>query len=264
VNEMKPKGTRKSYSQRLSAREKRKILAETRKGTLQIEIAGRFGCDVSTIRIVQKAAGIGRWVTLTPEVERECVALLRLGHGQARVAKMTRVSQPKIRLLMKKYRIHHLAGDPGLALKNPDVLRKIDAAIKRRENYVVQIAKQHNVSVETVRKRAHALLGPGKFLSSWPPLESYIPQKWFETMPTNDDAEVALHVADFVNRCFNGQLLESRLVDVSIEFCLQVFRRERPELELSSAEWERVKGHLLPHFRVAATRLQFSGNGLVN
>src|SRR5580693_4745584 len=99
----RPKGTR--THQHLTGTEKRKIVSLTREGVKQIEIARRFACNVDTVREVQKKAGIGRWRELTPEVERECVALLRLGHGQYRVAQMCRVSQKKIHKLLAKYSI---------------------------------------------------------------------------------------------------------------------------------------------------------------
>jgi transposase len=261
---MRPKGSR--THQHLTRSEKRNIAALTREGVKQIEIARRFGCGVDTVRAAQKASGIGRWVMLTPEVEREAVALLRLGHGQYRVAQMCRVSQKKIHKLLAKYRIVHKAGDPGLKLKKPEVYRQLVDAVRKREDFVIRLAEKYGVSPCTVSRIAHENLGDGKFLPKWPPLESYIPQKWFEALPTADDAEISLHIVNFVNGCFENRLIEneSRLVEVAIGFSFEVFRRERPELQLSGAEWERVKTRLEPHFRGAVDTLRLAESGPVN
>jgi len=166
----RPRGTRKYFHQRLTPAEKKKILAEIRKGTKQIEVAREFGCNVITIRRIQKAAGLKLWCELTPEIERECVALLRLGHGQYRVSRMTRVPEPKIRKLMAKYRIHHAVGDhPGLpAAKRSRILQ----SVLKRENFAAHIAKKERVSHDPILRIAHAIYGPGRFCSRGKPLTS--------------------------------------------------------------------------------------------
>jgi hypothetical protein len=141
----------------------------TRKGLKQIEIARRFACGVDAVRAIQQAANVLRWRELTPEVERECVALLRLGHGQYPVAKMCRVSQRKIHALMNKYRIHHAAGGSGLpAAKHARIFERV----RRREDFGTGIGRKEGVSRSTVLDVAHKIYGPGRFTSHGQPLTS--------------------------------------------------------------------------------------------
>src|SRR5260370_40433448 len=128
----RPKGTHKCFPQRLTAREKKRIIAETRKGTKQIEIARAFGCNVCTIREVQRAAGLGRFAALTPELETRVVEMLKQGMGRDRVAKMVRLSGPLVWRIMREHGIVHKVGGLPLAKEKRE---EIAGAIKRRDDY---------------------------------------------------------------------------------------------------------------------------------
>lgn len=67
-------------------------------------------------------------------------------------------------------------------------------------------------------------------------------------------------------RSGHGQLLAhaSRLTEMSVEFCINLFRRERPDVSLDDEAWGRVRAYMQPLFREAVDALRLSGNGLVN
>jgi len=200
----RPAGTRKRYDQRLTAAERKKIIALTRAGDLkQIEIANAFRCGTDTIRRIQQTAGLKLWRELTPAVEREVVALLRLGRGQYRVSRMTKVPQPKVHEVMLKHNIFHPFGEPSSPAKRARVLAKIRA----RTNYCVRIAKEEGVSKEYVRKLAHQIWGPGRFLPApiWPPMSSIFPQTNVDfTKMTEPDQFVAV-VQCVLEKSFDGK-----------------------------------------------------------
>jgi DNA-binding CsgD family transcriptional regulator len=186
---MRPRGTRKRYSQRLTKTEKGKILAATGKGIKQIQIAREFGCDVSTIRNVQKAAGLGRYAALTPALEAEVVALLRQGVGFQQVAKRTRLSSTTVKRIMAKYRIYHRVGDPGLGLaKHARILERV----RQREDFGVHIAEKENVSSDTVLRMAHRIYGPHRFRNRGEPL----------TSPMNSDSSIESNYDKFLEKMF--------------------------------------------------------------
>ncbi len=172
--------------------EKSDILAATHAGTKQIEIARKFNCCVDTIRSVQREFGFARWRELTPEVERECVALLRLGHGQYRVAKMTRVPQKKIHELMLKYYIVHPVG--GLPLPAPTRAR-ITERVRERDAYGIRIAEKENVSKEPVLRIAHQIYGPGRFRGGRVPPFTFV---------INPDGNIEANCRKFVDDVFRG------------------------------------------------------------
>jgi hypothetical protein len=199
----RPKGTRKKYSERLTAAEKKKIIALTRAGDLkQIEIAAAMKCGADTIRAVQQAAGLKLWRELTREVEKECVELLRQGTGQYRCSKLTRVSEPKIRDLMRRHGIVHTHGGRVLA---PEKAAKIREAVKCRADYCVRLAEKFDVSPAVVRRIAHEVWGKGRFLSSvWPPMLSVFPQRNFDFAKMEPDGCVAF-VESVIEKSFDGK-----------------------------------------------------------
>jgi hypothetical protein len=168
---MRPRGTRKHFHQRLTAVEKRRILALARKRTKQIEIAQLFGCSVSTIQRVEKAASLKRWREITPEIEREVVRVLRAGNGQYRTAKLCRVSQPEVHKLMLKHKIRNKGGGHGLPIKKRAAI--LDRVLQR-ENFANHIAEKENVSPPTVLEIAHAMFGPHRFSTRGVPFTSAI------------------------------------------------------------------------------------------
>jgi hypothetical protein len=188
---MRPRGTRKPYS--LTKRDKSRILALTRAGVKQIEIARDLKLSVDTVRDTQRAAGLKLWRELTPDLEREAVALLRLGHGQYRVSRMTRVPQKKIHKLLAKYRIHHPVGQPCLpAAKHASILERV----MNREDFGVGIGKKEGVSRSTVLEIAHKIYGPGRFRGHGEPL----------TSAQNADVDVERNTEKFLETLFHRQV----------------------------------------------------------
>jgi hypothetical protein len=164
---MKPKGTRKSYAARLTPTEKKKICAMTLAGKEQIEIARAFGVRQETIRAAQKAAGLGIYAELTPDLKTKVIALLREGVGFGRVAKMTRLSSTLVREIMDKNHIHHATGDPGMPqVRRTSIIKRVLA----RKDFGNHIAEKEGVSNDTVLRIAHRLFGEGRFRNRAQPL----------------------------------------------------------------------------------------------
>jgi hypothetical protein len=136
------------------------ILARLREGVKQIDVAGEFGCLESTIKSVRKAAGLKLFPELTPDLEKKIVRELRRGTGQEATSKKFRVSRCKIRALMSKHKVYHPVGDPGLANAERE---RIKEAIRRREDYAVNLAKKYGHCPQTVLKLVHQEYGPAPF-----------------------------------------------------------------------------------------------------
>jgi hypothetical protein len=166
---MRPRGTRKFFHQRLKRREKKAILARLRSGEKQIEVAREFGTCPETIREIRKAAGLRLFRPLTPALEREIVTLLRQGFGQRSVSKLTKISERKIRRIMREHKIFHRTGDPGLPqAKHLEIL----GGVRARRKFANRLAQELRVSSFTVLRTAHAIYGPHRFRNRGKPLTS--------------------------------------------------------------------------------------------
>jgi transposase-like protein len=160
----------------LTTEEKEKILARLREGATQREVAREFGRHVGTIRDVRKAAGMRLFPVVTPELEAKVVAAFRQGHGRRTTSQMCGVSERKVAAIAKKHGLKHATGDPGLARSNPALHQEIVTAVKRREDFVVHLADKYGVAPSTVSRIVHQILGEGRLLATWPPLESRVSQ----------------------------------------------------------------------------------------
>jgi hypothetical protein len=149
----------RSYSQ-LTRSERAEIARRTQAGEKQVKLAIEFRCDARSISRACKAAGVTRWLTLTPELEKEAVRLMRQGLQQEKVARRLRLSGTTVHELYAKYRI-----DPYRAGKlAPKKLAKIVEAVRAGKKYCNAIARAQGVATRTVLKYAHLIRGGGRFI----------------------------------------------------------------------------------------------------
>jgi hypothetical protein len=157
---IKPTGRRLFKS--LTEMEKKEIARRQVAGETQVSLALAFGCTDTIIRRVCKAAGVGRWATLTPALEKEAVRLLRDGVAVYRVAKATRLPDTIIKTLMAKYWIvHPVGGGPKLPREK---LKKVVEAVCEGQKYCKQIGRELGVDRDSVRRYAHKVRGAERFL----------------------------------------------------------------------------------------------------
>jgi hypothetical protein len=155
---IKPTGRRSFKS--LTETEKKEIVDRTLAGEKQISLALEFKCTDRTIREVWKAGGVGRWLTLTPELEQEALRLMRGGLQQEKTARRLRLSGTVVHELYIKYGI-----DPhrGAKLKG-EKLRKVVEAVSVGRKYCKQIGRELGVDRNSVRRYAHKVRGAERFL----------------------------------------------------------------------------------------------------
>jgi len=159
----------------LSDSEKKRIIELKLSGRFsQIEIACMFRVHPTTILRTLREAGVGRYATLTPELEAEAVRLLKEGMGQGRVAKQLRLSSTTVHEIYLKNGIQH-----GAARLTPEEEVKIAEAVGRHEDYMANLAHKFNRHRDTIRKRVDKVLGPVPLLrgNRVTPLTSNFPQR---------------------------------------------------------------------------------------
>jgi hypothetical protein len=157
---IKPTGRRLFKS--LTEMEKKEIARRQAAGQTQVSLALAFRCTDGIIRKVCKHAGVGRWATLTPELEKEAVRLLWDGMAFARVAKKTRLPDSIIKTLMAKHGIvHPVGGGPKLPREK---LKKVVEAVCEGNKYCKQIGRELGVDRDSVRRYAHKVRGAERFL----------------------------------------------------------------------------------------------------
>ena len=162
----------------LTKSEKKRIIRLTLSGTMtQVEIARAFGTHPQTIRLVCRAAGIGRFATLTRALEARAVEMLQT-MSVPKVARALRLSRSKVKGLRIKYGI-----DPKRAIELSKLpLEKREAiakAAREHEDFCVNVADKLKVHPQSVYKYAHAQLGPQPFRrgNKVEPMTSDFPQK---------------------------------------------------------------------------------------
>jgi transposase len=170
----KIKGTRKSFAARLTEAEREQICDWSREGVSRAEIATRLGVCEATVTLVRKRYGMLQQPRkLDTKARREILKLHGQGLGSRRIAERTKFGRVTVMKVLKASRIKLKHGGPFLEKSKQEA---IDAAILGRKDFICKIAKQFGVGTETVRRRAHKLLGPAKLLSVWPPLQTRFSQ----------------------------------------------------------------------------------------
>jgi hypothetical protein len=135
------------------------------------------------------------------EVEKRIVALAAELHGYRSISRILNLGENRVRKFMAANGLSQNTGGQCLPKQKQDA---IDAAIRGRKDFLCRIAKRFKVGTETVRRRAHKLLGPGKLLSVWPPLQSAFPQVPYEINRVQPDQYVTL-VQRVLDKSFDGQ-----------------------------------------------------------
>ncbi len=243
-------------------------LAEKR----QDEIAEVLGVHRNSVYRYQKHLGLHAWQGITEEEEKTILDLLKSGRGTSWIGKEIGCGEYQARRVAGKYQIHRRQGEPGYRWK-PTMRQFIDVmnlAMDGKDS-VASMARKVGGPYKPVLKLVHKIRECERFLTTRT-LDSYLPMKHREhkigtSKQTQQDAEARLAIADYINRkCFDGQLLAhaSRLTEVSVEFCISLFRRERPDVYLDAADWDKVREYVLPHFREAVDALRLAENGLLN
>ena len=99
----RPKGTRRTFIQRLTADERKRIADLYRAGVPQIEIARQLGCEVCTIRRWERRQ-VGtrhrRRRAVTEKIKKEILVLLEARWGARRIADSIRVARPEVLAIM--------------------------------------------------------------------------------------------------------------------------------------------------------------------
>lgn len=265
---IKPTGRRLFKS--LTQIERKQIVERTLAGETQIALAIAFECGDSIIRRVCKAAGVGRWAAVTPELETEAVRLLGDGVAIYRIAKKTRLQGDVIKTLMVKHGIvHPVGGGPKLPREKRE---KILEAVTRREDFCNQPGKRFGVTKDAVRRIAHEALGPARFRKGrvYPPLSSEFPQRQVrlkiaayvdkfggneKAMPRLRDrvSEETLFLLDFViTKCFNGQMPDNQVefAELIADWCIKQVPPSTWQA-IDSCEQEIVKHHFALEFLAA-------------
>jgi DNA-binding CsgD family transcriptional regulator len=155
---IKPLGRRLFNS--LTETEKKEIAQRQAGGETQVALALAFQCGPGVIRRACKDAGVGRWLTLTPELEREAVRLMRGGLQQEKTARRLRLSGTVVHELYLKHGI-----DPHRGAKlRGEKLKRVIEAVAEGKKYCKQIGSELGVDRNCVRKYAHQVRGEEPFI----------------------------------------------------------------------------------------------------
>jgi hypothetical protein len=170
----KPKGTRSAFAARLTEAERNQIVAWSREGVSQREIARRLRCNSATIRKWQLRLGcaIERRV-LDDAARAEILALYSEGLNSVRIAERTTFGPRVVLRVLHETGVKIRHGGPFIAKAKED---GIEADIRGRKDFLSKIAKKYGVGFETVRRRKKKILGNAPLKSTWPPLQSKFSQ----------------------------------------------------------------------------------------
>jgi hypothetical protein len=143
--------------------------------TPQEEIALISDCCVSTVRRLQKIAGMKqpRRFEFPAEIQAKIKELAGQEFGYRRIASALALQEKPVRAFMRANGLAQKVGGPRLPKKKREALEK---SIRRRENFLCKIAVAHHVGLETARRYKKRILGDAPLLSTWPPLTSKFPQ----------------------------------------------------------------------------------------
>jgi hypothetical protein len=243
-------------------------------GWRQDEIASVLRIHRNSVYRYQKLLGLRAWQGISEKTEKKIRKLLTgPAWGASRIARFLDVSEHQVLLVKRKIKFQRRPGDPYYRWR-PTInqfVKIMDYALASpRKHSIAEIARICGTPYKPTVKLCHKICQCERFLTT-PTLDSYLPMKHREnkigTPETLRDTEKTLTIVDYINRkCFDGQLpaSASQLAEVTAEFCVYVFQRERPDISLDAAEWEKVKAYMLPHFREAADALRLAGTGLVH
>jgi hypothetical protein len=155
----------------VTAEEKLEIRRLTLAGVRQSEISRRLNIGRDTVSKWQVRMGLPTHLVWP---ERKIVRLFKRGWGGYRISRHLRVPVNQV------YAIAHRHGINNGHAKTPvENERRFIEALKRREDYVVRLARKYKVAFCRANRIAHQILACSQFRpgASKPPLSSNFPQR---------------------------------------------------------------------------------------
>ncbi|HXC33934.1 MAG TPA: helix-turn-helix domain-containing protein [Verrucomicrobiae bacterium] len=150
---------------KLSEKQKRKIVALARRGWKQGAIARELGLHPQTVAKTQRAAGLPTR-PYPPDVL--ILELFQEGWSGGRIAKYLRTSVSHTYAVAHRHHFQHVRTIKG------DVLGFVEA-VKKREGYILHLARKFGLGLFHARRLARAVLGVEMFRrgGTAPPLTAY-------------------------------------------------------------------------------------------
>jgi hypothetical protein len=168
----------------VTAEEKKEIRRLTRASMRQSEIASMLNISRDTVARWQLRMGLREaWKGLPTRPKAETIPearilkLFKRGWGGYRIARRVRVSVPKVYAIAHKHGISN-----GWSQTPKENEERFIEALKRREDYVVRLARKYKVAFCRANRIAHEILGCPDFRpgASKPPLSSNYPQRYYK------------------------------------------------------------------------------------
>jgi hypothetical protein len=254
----------------LTIKEKAQIYRLTLKRVPQATIARLLHIGAPSVSKAQREMGLPtRLAMVIPE--QRIMELFEKGWGGVRIAKQLRIAVSAVYKVAHKHGFRRQDGS-GSPEPKGDVAGFIEA-LKRRENYVIRLARKYGVAICRAQRIAHEVLGTYRFRpgASKPALSSDYPQRHFDTAFAGQQREEALAriVKGAIAAGFGGKLPEdlvglSRLIAASINVCILIFKRARPEVFFDRADQTKLSDYFMPRFLETIATLRTAQNGLVN
>jgi len=178
----------------VTEKEKNEIRRLTLAGVRQIVIARTLKITAPRVSAAQRAMGLPTCL-VTPEAE--IMRLFRAGVGGYEISRRLHCPANRVWAVMHKNGFQR-ADKFGIWTPQENIDRFTEA-LRRREDYVVRLAKKYNVGLCKANRIAHQILGTYRFRpgQAKPPLSSDFPQKHHDTEDTLDSlaAELAERIA---------------------------------------------------------------------
>lgn len=254
------------------------------RGLHQHEIADTLRIPRHRVHRYQKRLGLPTRTQIVPRQERKIRHLLqRKRWGVARIALHVHVSKYQVLKVRDKIKFRRVPGENGYHWKpsRKQLMAIIDMALSHRYS-IAAIARIANSPYKSTIRLCHAALQCEKFIpegqGAWG-LDSYLPSRYRSAMkkaePKQDraiqqlkrDEEATLYIVDAVSRaCFDGKVPADTdlLIDVCLEVCTAIFRRERPEVFLCPIELRKIRAYFEPRFHEAIATFRLADGRMVH
>jgi hypothetical protein len=130
-------------------------------------------------------------------------------------------------------------------------LKIMESALAGQESAAV-IARRMSLPYKPVLRVVTKIRKVDKFLSAPVKLREFFPPKYRSPL-----VKASPHaVVEFVNQTWHGRLPPAKLLSVTVEFALAIFRRECPDLEISGDQLKKIRDHLQVQFSDAIAELR--------
>jgi hypothetical protein len=161
----------------LTRKEKDQIRRLTLRGVRQSVIARKLGITAPSVSKAQRAMGLNTRLIVP---EERIMELFRAGWGGLRIHNHLKVPVNQIYACAHRNSFRRADG-VGYPTPRGDVAGFIEA-LKRRDDYIENLAGKYGLAFHSAKKIAHEVLGTIQFApgTSKPPLSSNFPQKHFD------------------------------------------------------------------------------------